>query len=91
MPATAGPRPSTIPISTTASQGVAAFARIKLGPKGRSYALQVAADGLTATTVISLESKSDVAKSRKDVVQVVRASAQPAVHRAARLNHRQIA
>jgi subtilase family serine protease len=71
-------------ISTTASQGVATFTRVKLGPKGRSYALQVAADGLDATTVINLESKPAVAKSRKDAVRVARTSARPAFHHAAR-------
>ena len=73
-------------LSTTASQGVATFTRLKLGPKGRSYVLQVAADGLTATTVISLESKSAVAKSRKDPDpgRPNRAEAGPTPHHAPR-------
>ena len=34
-------------------------------PKGRGYAVQVAADGLSANTIITLEAKPNVAKSRK--------------------------
>ncbi len=60
--------------ATTASQGLATFARVKLGPKGRGYALQVAADGLNATTVIAPDAKSTVAKSRRDPTRFVRAA-----------------
>jgi hypothetical protein len=79
-------------LSTTASQGVATFTRLKLGPKGRSYALQVAADGLAATTVISLDAKAAVAKSRKAQIRVVRVvpRPRPTLHHAARLNQQHI-
>ncbi len=76
--------------STPASQKANTFTVIKLGTKGRSYALEVNTDGLEATTVISLESKSHVAKSRKDPIQVVRdvPKARPALHHAAFVSHR---
>ncbi len=65
---------------------MATFTRLELGPKGRSYALQVAADGLDATAVITLESKSAVAKSRKDQVRVVRIAPKPVHHHIAHRN-----
>ena len=55
----------TSAILTTASQGMASFTRLKLAPNSRIYDLQVKADGLSATTVVSLEAKPSVVKSRK--------------------------
>ena len=54
---------------------------------GSADGLQVAADGLTATTVITPESKSAVAKSRKDPIRVVRSVPKPTLHRAAHTTH----
>jgi hypothetical protein len=75
-------------LATTASQGLATFARIKLGPKGRGYALQVAADGLNATTVIAPDARSSVAKSRKDPARVVRTSTEATLHHTVRPDQR---
>ncbi len=59
-------------LSAIASQGVVSFARVKLGPTGRGYAVQASGAGLNAETVITLDANPAVAKLRTQKVRVIR-------------------
>jgi hypothetical protein len=58
-------------LSATASAGQATFARVELGAKGRRYALQTAADGLTTAAVLTLEACPTRNKPLKFQLRVV--------------------
>jgi hypothetical protein len=71
-------RPKTL--SATAGAGQATFARVKLGAKGRGYALQAAADGLTTAAVLTLEATPVRVKPLRGQARIVLVPPKPAGH-----------
>ncbi len=65
-------------LAVAAGQGRATFARVKLGAKGRSCALQADADGLTTAVVLSLEATPIRAKPLNPQHRIVRVEPKPA-------------